>query len=173
MKREHGNYRKDECDEEKRVGNEARKSLSSFYLIRAECSEPLPGCRAAEMLWFNNNSPHRSSEPWKEAESNAEQSHSFIHHLHHPADARPSVTVSQIRATEVWTQMRHAETGAWSMATYVEQSGDMTAEGCRGSRSPRGAFQVCPAAHKKRNTEKDTDASDGRTDASPPFSVTI
>lgn len=60
--------------------------------------------QAEERLCFNNNFPHCSFEDGKSKKVTRRED-SPINHLHQPADAWSSITVGQMRATEVWEQM--------------------------------------------------------------------
>lgn len=132
--------RRRKCRKWSESGKCVRCSL--VCLMRAECSQALSRLKCCGLIITRVKTGRG-----RNAQSG------LVHHLHQRPDAWSSVTVGQIRATEVWAQMWRAETGAWSIATYVEQCRDAGAEGLsRGTHSPRGTFAVCPITRQQIKT---------------------
>lgn len=101
MKREHENYDKHECKKKKEWEMKREWEMCVMLLGFFNQSRVFSTTgQAVEMLRFNNNSPHCSSEDRKR-EKVTHRTDLFIHHLQQPPDAWSSVTVGQIRATEV------------------------------------------------------------------------
>lgn len=148
MKREHENYDKDECEKKKVQEMKRERGCVMLPGLFNQSRVSSTAGRATEMWRFNNNSTLCSSEDWK-TERVTHRADSSIHHLHRPPDARSSVTVGPIRATEVWAQMWRAETGAWSIATYVEKR-SLKQETFKGLPSLQDGFK-CPHVNKLKH----------------------